>query len=84
MVQPQVSGELKKKEEEEKYHTPSCLFVYRFPDSVSHMWDILKAYSVNDNNPPGLSISTLSLWPAKRRGRWSVEDCGFCSSEQLK
>lgn len=34
------------------------LLVYCFPDWTSHMQDNIKVYSVNDNNPPGLSIST--------------------------
>lgn len=57
------------------------LLVYCSPEWARHVWDNIKVYLVNDNNPPGLSISTWSLWTAERRGCWSAEDCGFCSSE---
>lgn len=84
---PRVPGEFSRTDIawKEETHSYDGLFTV-FADGTRLMQDNITVLCVNDNNPPGLSISTRSLWPAKRgrRGRWSTEDCGFCSSEVAK
>lgn len=84
---PRVPGECSRTDVawKEETHSYGGLFTV-FADGTRLMQDNITVLCVNDNNPPGLSISTRSLWPAKRgrSGHWSTEDCGFCSSEVAK
>lgn len=61
-------------------HFPDSLFTV-FAGRTSLMQHNITVVCVNDNNPPGLSISTRSLWPARQgqkralvnRGLWVLQ-----------
>lgn len=57
-------------------HFPDSLFTV-FADWTCLMQHNITVVCVNDNNPPGLSISTRSLWPARQGERRALVNRGL-------